>query len=130
MIIMVTYAVINKQTLHVESTYGEGLKEALLLDFPIENHEHIIIPDGMNRHTLKGKYENGSYILVNDEEVLLSKLREKRDILLVQTDKYTVLDYPHPTPEAKQGWLDYRQSLRDLPANTTDPENPVWPSPP
>jgi hypothetical protein len=26
--------------------------------------------------------------------------------------------------------LDYRQALRDLPANTTDPENPVWPTAP
>jgi hypothetical protein len=127
---MVTYAVINKQTLHVESTYGEGLKEALLLDFPVENHEHVIIPDGMNRHTLKGEYDNGNYILVNDQEILLSRLRQQRNILLDKSDKYTVPDYPHLTPEAKQAWLDYRQALRDLPANTTDPENPVWPTPP
>lgn len=127
---MVTYAVINKQTLHVEATYGEGLKGALLLDFPLENHEHVIIPDGMNRHTLKGKYENGSYILVNNEEVLLSKLRENRDILLDKSDKYTTPDFPHSSEEVKQAWLDYRQALRDLPANTTDPENPVWPEAP
>jgi len=124
---MVTYAVINKQTLHVESTYGEGLKEALLLDFPTENHEHIIIPDGMNRYSLKGEYENGNYILVNDQEVLVSRLREQRNTLLDKTDKYTVADYPHPTPEIKQAWLDYRQALRDLPTNTMDPSNPVWP---
>jgi len=24
-------------------------------------------------------------------------------------------------------WMDYRQALRDLPANTTDPANPDWP---
>ena len=40
------------------------------------------------------------------------------------------IDYPHPTPEIKQAWLDYRQSLRDLPSNTEDPTNPVWPTPP
>mgnify|MGYP001047198071 CR=1 FL=1 len=127
---MVTYAVINKQTLHVESTYGEGLKEALLLDFPVENHEHVIIPDGMNRHTLKGEYDNGNYILVNDQEILLSRLRQQRNILLDKSDKYVTIDYPHPTPETKQAWLDYRQALRDLPANTTDPSNPIWPEPP
>ena len=27
-------------------------------------------------------------------------------------------------------WLDYRQALRDLPANTLDPFNPVWPQEP
>ena len=31
------------------------------------------------------------------------------------------------TEEVKQAWLDYRQALRDLPANTSDPSNPVWP---
>lgn len=57
-------------------------------------------------------------------------LRFKRNRLLKQSDKYSVQDYPHPTPEIGQGWLDYRQALRDLPTNTTDVENPVWPTPP
>lgn len=60
----------------------------------------------------------------------LNKLRKERNELLDKTDKYTVVDFPHPTEEAKQAWLDYRQALRDLPANTTDPENPVWPQAP
>ena len=60
----------------------------------------------------------------------LKELRTKRNIILEQTDKYAIPDYPHPTPEARQAWLDYRQALRDLPANTEDPENPVWPVPP
>jgi hypothetical protein len=58
------------------------------------------------------------------------ELRKKRDELLKSTDKYIIADWPHPTPEIKQAWLDYRQALRDLPSNTTDPENPVWPTPP
>ena len=57
-------------------------------------------------------------------------LRFKRNRLLKQSDKYSVQDYPHPTSEIGQGWLDYRQALRDLPMNTTDVENPVWPTPP
>jgi len=60
----------------------------------------------------------------------LNKLRKTRNKLLDQTDKYIVADYPHATDEAKQAWIDYRQTLRDLPANTTDPENPIWPTPP
>ena len=55
------------------------------------------------------------------------KLREERNKRITQTDYLATIDYPHPTPEAKQAWLDYRQALRDLPTNTTDPENPVWP---
>jgi hypothetical protein len=61
---------------------------------------------------------------------LLETLREERDELLQETDKYVTTDYPHPSEEAKQAWLDYRQALRDLPANTTNPENPIWPEAP
>ena len=60
----------------------------------------------------------------------LKELRTKRNTVLDQTDKYIVTDYPHPTPEKKQEWLDYRQALRDLPSVTEDPANPVWPTPP
>ena len=67
-------------------------------------------------------YEN-----IYKREKLFEKIRNERDTLLKSTDKYIIADWPHPTPEIKQAWLDYRQALRDLPANTTDPENPVWP---
>jgi hypothetical protein len=65
-----------------------------------------------------------------ENDIFLTRLRRKRNGLLDKTDRYATIDYPHPTEEAKQAWLDYRQALRDLPANTTDPENPVWPTPP
>ena len=127
---MITYVVVNKQSLHVEATYGEPLRDALLIDFPVENYEHVVLPENVDRLTVKAKYENGNYILVSDVEALFLKLRMQRDSLLDKTDKYLAADYPHPTEEVKQAWLNYRQALRDLPANTTDPENPVWPTPP
>jgi len=58
------------------------------------------------------------------------ELRADRNKRIAQTDYLAIPDYPHPTPEAKQAWLDYRQALRDLPANTEDPAAPVWPTPP
>jgi len=58
------------------------------------------------------------------------ELREERNKRIARTDYLATIDYPHATEEVKQAWLDYRQALRDLPANTTDPENPVWPTPP
>lgn len=33
-------------------------------------------------------------------------------------------------PVDQAAWAVYRQQLRDLPSNTTDPRNPAWPSPP
>lgn len=61
---------------------------------------------------------------------ILNTFRYERNKKLLETDKYVIPDWPHQTEEVKQAWLDYRQVLRDLPANTTDPENPIWPTPP
>jgi len=55
------------------------------------------------------------------------ELREERNRRIAQTDYLATIDYPHASEEVKQAWLDYRQALRDLPSNTTDPSNPVWP---
>lgn len=53
-------------------------------------------------------------------------LRNERNILLMQSDWTQVED----APVDKAAWAEYRQALRDLPENTIDPENPVWPTPP
>jgi hypothetical protein len=63
-------------------------------------------------------------------EIPWRSIREKRNILLTQTDRYATLDYPHSNLAVQQTWFDYRQALRDLPTATEDPSNPVWPVPP
>lgn len=56
----------------------------------------------------------------------LELLRRERNNRLEASDWTQMPDAP-----VDQGsWAEYRQALRDLPANTTDPENPVWPTPP
>jgi len=60
-----------------------------------------------------------------DLENSWANLRGKRLMLLSATDIYALSDMTM-TDEMKQ----YRQQLRDLPANTSDPENPDWPTPP
>jgi len=55
----------------------------------------------------------------------LEKLRSKRNQLLSETD-YLALADSTLTDEMRS----YRQALRDLPANTVDPANPVWPTKP
>ena len=52
----------------------------------------------------------------------LERLRVKRNQLLSETD-YLALADATLTDEMRA----YRQALRDLPANTADPANPVWP---
>ena len=39
----------------------------------------------------------------------------------METDKYALPDFPHQSEEIRQAWLDYRQSLRDLPAQSGFP---------
>jgi len=55
----------------------------------------------------------------------LAALRRKRNRLIAETD-YLALSDSTLTDEMST----YRQALRDLPANTTDPANPVWPTKP
>ena len=55
----------------------------------------------------------------------LEDLRRERNRLLAETD-YLALADSTLTDEMRA----YRQALRDLPANTADPANPVWPTKP
>ena len=58
-------------------------------------------------------------------EQKLSRLRRQRNQLLKETDYLALADVTL-TDEMRA----YRQALRDLPANTADPANPVWPTKP
>ena len=67
-------------------------------------------------------------------EQALKALRQRRDQLLAETDWVTLkaidLSNDGLGIQLPQVWMDYRQALRDLPANTVDPANPVWPTKP
>ena len=52
----------------------------------------------------------------------LVELREERNRRLAETDYLALSDVTLSTEMAE-----YRQALRDLPANTSDPANPTWP---
>ena len=58
------------------------------------------------------------------------QIRDKRDSELNKTDKYAALDFPHPNKEKRNQWLEYRQELRDFPANIKNMKNVVWPEEP
>ena len=51
------------------------------------------------------------------------ELRAERNRRIAETDYLALSDVPL-SPDMQT----YRQALRDLPANTTDPANPVWPT--
>ena len=55
------------------------------------------------------------------------ELRDLRNQRLTQSDWTQIADAPF-TEEQNISWQTYRQALRDLPENTEDPKNPVWPT--
>jgi len=85
--------------------------------------ESITFPEGYDKPP-KDVFESRLQEIIKED--ILEEFRKKRDELLKESDKYALPDFPHQTSEIKQAWLDYRQTLRDLPNN----ENPVWPTPP
>ena len=61
----------------------------------------------------------------------------ERDELLLQTDKYTLSDFPHLNDSIRNQWLTYRQALRDITTQTPtvnletgEISNITWPIPP
>jgi len=61
--------------------------------------------------------------------VLWASFRTERNTKLVDSDWTQYNDSPL-TDEVKAEWTVHRQALRDLPANTDDPADPTWPTPP
>ena len=52
----------------------------------------------------------------------MKELREERNRRLAETDYLALSD-----ATLSEDMRTYRQALRDLPANTSDPANPTWP---
>ena len=63
--------------------------------------------------------------LTNTEPLRL--LRKERNLRLSNSDWTQSRDV---TLSNDTDWKTYRQTLRDLPANTSDPANPTWPTKP
>lgn len=107
----------------------------------------------INCHAIKENYPTAEWVMRNDEyegltwmsddipkpsleelvaatqafdtQLAWTNLREERDRRLTATDWWVL-----PGRTASDEENAYRQALRDLPANTTDPANPVWPTKP
>ena len=47
----------------------------------------------------------------------LQRMRDERNFLLMDSDKYALPDFPHSSESKRQEWLTYRQSLRDITSN-------------
>jgi 3-methyladenine DNA glycosylase AlkD len=96
----------------------------------------IKIPENLNYQCIEAYRDESGVILlrhISDTETIekitknnLNSLRSIRDDLLKQSDWVTLKAYSTDTPVPDE-WKTYMQALRDLPSNTEDPANPVWP---
>lgn len=94
-------------------------------------HENVTVDKSRMRYA----YYDGSTVTYTktqseiDTDTAWIELRRDRDALLLSSDYTQTPDGPL-TDAKKAEWATYRQALRDLPSNTTDPANPTWPSKP
>jgi hypothetical protein len=95
---------------------------------PFEVHSDLVWVDCDDTITDRHTYVDGAF--VDPPEWATSykwdKLRDTRDSFLMGSDWTQVSD----APVDADAWATYRQTLRDLPANTADPANPSWPTKP
>lgn len=105
-------------------------------DTPIADN-HVELPNDFDLRTVDIHLNDDGIPVftsnVTKQEMLFAHeigyLRSKRNKLLQETD-WTINNDSPLSQEKIEEWKVYRQALRDLPANTTDPENPVWPQAP
>ena len=101
----------------------EAIRKAYPQVVTVDDSTGAFDVDG-NQVTLDQSAVDAAAIEVAAEQALV-RLRTKRNQLLAETDYLALSDVT-----LSSDMTTYRQALRDLPANTSDPANPVWPTKP
>lgn len=58
-------------------------------------------------------------------------IREERDNLLAQSDRFMLVDLFNSLPQEKQvAWTNYRNDLRNIPEAYSNPSEVIWPTRP
>jgi hypothetical protein len=104
---------------------------------PVTPGVTLPVPEGLSWNDVKGvQSEDGTVTLTQDPAKVQARLdaawvslRAERNARLAATDWTQLLD-THLSQDAKASWSSYRQELRDLPDELTDPFNIEWPTPP
>ena len=127
------YVSVENNTNRIRMVYSSG-NDATPPDYPdrtwreIDKETYEELRDRDRRTTEAVWNPEDDEVLIRDrdqsvlEALAWQDLRAKRDRLLSDTDKTQLPDFPNGDL-----YVDYRQALRDLPQNTTDPFNPIWP---
>ena len=90
------------------------------------DYDLIKFEDGYEKPSREVFYSKYNELLKN---IHLETLRKQRNEKLGQSD-FSMLPDHRVSRENEEEWKVYRQSLRDIPSTTENPENPVWPERP
>jgi hypothetical protein len=117
----------------MEAMSASSAVKELIRDNPVRfsinrpyTYEQILFPEGYEKPS-KEVYDEAFTRHLNI--MLFEELRTKRNKRLAECDWITLKAYSTETPVPEE-WKAYMQALRDLPSNTEDPTNPVWPTAP
>jgi hypothetical protein len=83
----------------------------------------VSVPDDT---TVEDTWVDNDVVKFTLPDPTMESLRLQRNILLLKSDWTQISD----ATVNKTDWATYRQQLRDLPENTPDLSNIVWPTPP
>lgn len=106
-------------------------------DLVLYDDYEFVVPVHLDPRMVKGVRVQESesapekIMIVMDDEMKYAwdEMRRKRAQLLAESDWTQFADVKLDA-DKKDAWATYRQALRDLPNQTPDPTNVVWPSPP
>ena len=90
------------------------------------DYDLIKFEDGYEKPSREVFYSKYNELLRN---IHLETLRKQRNEKLGHSD-FSMLPDHRVSRENEEEWKVYRQSLRDIPSTTENPENPVWPERP
>lgn len=111
----------------VEKSTGKVLGVIYGIDYILKDTE-VLINDVSEEVDFGYKYNFDTKTFLKSNEKLFKEVREKRNILLINSD-YTQL--PDSTyPSTQDAWKIYRQQLRDITKGVTDPDTITFPEEP
>jgi len=123
----------NLQTGQILGFYPDDIQYTSIpepyIEITPDQHIDCINNQGLRRVNLQTKQIEAYTPPPPTPDQLWAALRARRNALLAACDWTQLPDSPLAA-DKKTAWATYRQALRDLPEKTTDPANPVWPTPP
>lgn len=119
----------NSSELNLKSLlFVQAVHEACGAGVDIGNFSHNMTWESLNMSGPKPSKEKVEMLYERKlASIPMMKLREERNRLLAESDKYATFDFPHATEEQAEEWKVYRQLLRDMPASVGNAEKPIWP---